>query len=44
MNSARSSCLDTKVVSRLTQLIATGEVVKDQAKIGDSKKVVYKLA
>ena len=34
----------SKVVSRLTQLIATGEVVKDQAKIGDSKKVVYKLA
>ena len=34
----------SKVVSRLTQLIASGEVVKDQAKVGDSKKVVYKLA
>lgn len=34
----------SKVVSRLSQLIASGEVVKDQAKIGDSKKVVYKLA
>ena len=34
----------SKVVARLTQLVAAGEVVKEQAKVGDTKKMVYKLA
>ena len=33
-----------KVTARLSQLVKTGEAVKDMAKVGDRKLTVYKLA
>ena len=34
----------SKVVARLSKLIKTGKVVKETIKVGDAKKVAYKLA
>jgi hypothetical protein len=33
-----------KVVARLTQLVKSGEVVKEQMKVGDAKLMCYRLA
>lgn len=33
-----------KVIARLTQLVKTGEIVKEQQKVGDRKVMCYKLA